>query len=170
MDVEAGLAGIVEREVENLGFELVKIEAAARGRRRLLRLFIDRPDEGVTIDDCVAVTKAVGFVLEGETGPGGPYTLEVSSPGIDRPLTRRAHYERFIGREARVRVEEKAGRRHSLIGEIAGVDDDGVSLLVAGETVRVRWDDIREASLRGAEDLFGKSKPRTGKGGSGKRF
>ena len=136
----------------------------------MLRLYIDRPDEGGTIDDCVSVTKAVGFVLEGETGPSGPFILEVSSPGIDRPLTRRAHFERFVGREARVRIEEKAGGRRTIIGEIAGVDDDGVALLAEGKTVTVPWDDIRDASLRGGGDPFGTSKSRAGKGGSGKRF
>lgn len=170
MVVEAELAGIVEREVESLGFELVKIETAARGRRRLLRLYIDRPEGAVTIDDCVKVTRAVGFVLDGEERFPGPYILEVSSPGIDRPLTRPSHFERFVGHAAKVRIDGEDGKARTVTGEIAGVGDDGVRLSVGEETETVPWDRIRSASLRGEIPVPGKEPGGKGKGPSRKRL
>src|SRR5208282_153191 len=102
--------------IEALAYELVDIEFASAGRGGVLRIFIDRKTAdagaGITVDDCARVSHAVSEVLEGEDPIPGAYTLEVSSPGFDRILRKRAHFERFVG--ARVFVELKLpqdGRR-----------------------------------------------------------
>jgi ribosome maturation factor RimP len=106
------LLGLLEPPIEALGFEVIDVEFAQAGRGGVLRIFIDRgaaadgaqgAELNVTVDDCAAVSREVGRVLEANDPIKGRYTLEVSSPGFDRILRKRAHFERFAG--ARVFVE-----------------------------------------------------------------
>lgn len=149
MDSDVRLKDIVSRELENLGYELVTIEMPARGRRRIVRLFIDHPEKGVTIDDCVRVSKAIGFVLDGEGIVPGSYNLEVSSPGINRSLTKPAHFKRFAGHT--VRIEHTAGRggKETLIGSIVDADDEAVTLETGGGMTHVEFGTILRANLHG---------------------
>ena len=167
MKPDEGLSSVVEKEVELLGFELVKLDMASRGRMKVLRLFIDGPEEGVSVGDCVKVSKAVGFVLEGEELIQGAFNLEVSSPGINRPLVKPAHYERFIGHGVRVDYSVGAGERKMVIGEIASVGADSVVILSEGEEATIRFDRIIKASLHGEKwdigGTKGRGKKRTGK-------
>ncbi len=164
---DEGLSSVVEKEVELLGFELVRLDMASRGRMKVLRLFIDGPEEGVSVGDCIKVTKAVGFVLEGEELIQGAFNLEVSSPGINRPLVKRTHYERFTGHGARVEYTVGAGEKKVIIGEIARVEEDSVVILSEGKEEIVRFDRIIKASLHGEKwDIGGtkeRKKKRTGK-------
>jgi ribosome maturation factor RimP len=167
MNPDKGLYSVVEKEVELLGFELVKLDVISRGSRKVLRLFIDRPGEGVSVGDCVKVTKAVGFVLEGEELVQGAYNLEVSSPGINRPLVKLSHYERFTGHGARVEYSAGPGEKKTVIGEIARVTEDSVVLLSEGKEVTVRFDRIIKANLHGEDwdigGTKGRGKKQTGK-------
>ncbi len=158
MDQDVRLEDFVSRELERLGFELVKLEMPVRGRRRIIRLFIDHPDKDVTINDCVQVTKAIGFVLEGEDFVPGPYNLEVSSPGINRSLTKPAHFKRFSGRMARIEHTARDGGKETLIGAIVGSDDETVTLRVAGEVRRIAFEEILRANLHGERWEIPKSK------------
>ncbi len=149
MDPDVRLEDLVSRELENLGYELIKIEIPVRGRRRIVRLFIDHPEKGVTIDDCVRVSKAIGFVLEGEGIVSGPYNLEVSSPGIKRSLTKPAHFKKFAGHT--VRIEHTAGRggKETLIGSIVDADDETVTLDTDGRMTHIGFGTILKANLHG---------------------
>jgi len=164
---DEGLSSVVEKEVGLLGYELVKLDLISRGRRLVLRLFIDREEGGVSVADCVKVSKAVGFVLEGEDMIQGPYNLEVSSPGINRPLVRPAHFERFTGHGARVEYSAGAGEKKTVIGEIAGISEDAVTVLAGGEQTAIRFDRIIKANLHGENWDIGGTKGR-GKKRAGK--
>ena len=97
---------IVERVAASSGLELVDVEFRGGGKARMLRIFIDKPG-GVTHQDCEAVSREVGTILDIEDAvPGGSYTLEVSSPGLDRKLTRAADYERFTGNRVKLQTRE----------------------------------------------------------------
>jgi ribosome maturation factor RimP len=157
------LSSIVEKETSLLGYELVKLDVISRGRRKVLRLFIDRPDGNITVEDCVKVSKGVGFVLEGEEIMTGPYNLEVSSPGINRPLVRPEHFERFTGHGARIEFSVGAGEKKTLIGEIAGIGEDSVEILSEGEKTAIRFDSIMKANLHGEDWDIGGRKGRKGK-------
>jgi len=166
MDPDVRLEDLVSRELENLGYELVKIESPVRGRRRIIRLFIDHPERGVTIDDCVRVSKAIGFALDGEEAVSGPYNLEVSSPGINRALTKPAHYERFAGHTARIERAAGRGRKETQTGSIVGVEEETVTLDVAGEMKRIAFSTILRANLHGEtweipKGAGAKKRPRT---------
>jgi ribosome maturation factor RimP len=157
MNPDELLDSVVEKEVGLLGFELVKLDVITRGRRRVLRLFIDSPEGNVSVGDCVKVSKAVGFVLDGEELIQGAYNLEVSSPGINRPLVKPAHFERFKGHGARVEFSPGPGEKKTLIGEIARVDGAGVVILAEGSETEVPFDRIIKANLHGEKwDIGGK--------------
>ena len=157
------LSSTVENEVDLLGFELVKLDLISRGRRQVLRMFIDRPEGNVSVEDCIKVSKAVGFVLEGEELIQGPFNLEVSSPGINRPLVKLAHFERFTGHGARVEYSEAAGQKKTIIGEIARVENDSVVILSEGAETVVGFDRIIKANVHGESWDIGGTKGRGGK-------
>ncbi len=122
---------IVERVAGSSGLEVVEVELRGGGKARMLRIFIDKPG-GVTHADCEAVSREVGTILDVEDAvPGGSYTLEVSSPGLDRKLLTPADYERFAGNFIKVQTREPvAGARH-FEGRLAGLHEGRIALEVA---------------------------------------
>jgi len=158
------LQSILEREVELLGYEMIRLDSFSRGRKRVLRLFIDEPEKGITIDDCVRVTRALGLVLDGDEVIQGAYDLEVSSPGIDRPLVKPSHFERFAGHEAKVEHRTGDGSKRTVTGRIERVDGDSVTILHEGEEIRIGFDSLIKANLHGEKwDLGGKKKKKKGR-------
>ncbi|HEY4052804.1 MAG TPA: ribosome maturation factor RimP [Terriglobales bacterium] len=105
--------GIVERVASSQGLEVVEVELRGGGKARMLRIFIDKA-AGVTHEDCARVSREVGTILDVEEAmPGGPYTLEVSSPGLDRKLSRPADFERFQGSRVKLTTRDPVdGNRH----------------------------------------------------------
>lgn len=160
MSTVDALNSVIEREVEMLGYELVRLDHAARGRRRVIRVFIDEPERGVTIDDCVRVTKALGLVLDASSLVQGPYNLEVSSPGIDRPLTRPEHFSRFAGHGARIEYADEAGAKRTVIGELAGVSGGVVKVVVEGVDTAVPLAAVIRANLHGETWEIGRKQER----------
>ena len=137
------LAGIVQTTLAGMGFELVDLQRSGRGR--LLRLFIDKP-AGVTVEDCAEVSRQLTRVLAVE---GIDYErLEVSSPGLDRPLRRAEDFARFIGQraEVRMRAPDATGRRR-FMGRLEGVRDGAVTVLVDGRAVALELQGIERARL-----------------------
>lgn len=144
-----------EERVAALGFELVELERAGSKSRPILRLRIDRPDgepgAGVNIDDCAKVSRALEQWLDEEVGER--YVLEVSSPGIERPLVRRRDFERFAGKEIALRGNVPlAGKGRRLEGELLGVvdagDDERIRLRLGdGTVVDIPRADVARAHL-----------------------
>jgi len=150
MDLDGELKSLIERELDALGYELVKADMFVSGRRKAIRLFIDRADQAVTIADCVRVTKALGLVLDVlETLPG-PFNLEVSSPGFARPLTKPAHFARFRGERARVEYFDAGGAKTTAIGEIVAADETSIRLSVDGAERAIAFESIMRANLHPA--------------------
>ncbi len=147
MDLDRSVAELIEREIAALGYELVQVEAYAAGRRGMLRIYIDRPGASVGIDDCVRVTKTLGLVLDGVEAMPGAYTLEVSSPGTRRPLTKAPHYRRFCRERARIVYLDEAGKRTTAIGSIASSDDACVTIVVDGAERTVSFERVLRANL-----------------------
>ncbi len=146
----------LEPEVADLGYELLDLEWS-QGRGATLRLFIDAPD-GVTLDDCERVSRAVEALLDVEDTMPGPYRLEVSSPGPERPLRTAAHFSAVQGETVRLRFADGAAVR-KIRGRVVGVDEKTLRLQHADEEVRVELNDIVAARLVPAEKAF----PRKGK-------
>lgn len=147
----------LERRVEALGFEFVELVRTGTRARPILRLRIDRedsePGKGVTVEDCARVTRELEPYLDGRPELGERYVLEVSSPGVERPLLRRRDFERFAGHEIAVRGRAVlAGRSRRLEGELLGLvgesDDERVRLrLNDGEVIEIPRREIDRAHL-----------------------
>jgi len=123
--VEERVREIAARAAEERGLELVHVEMARTGRLRTLRVFIDKP-AGVTHEDCSEVSHHVSTVLDVEDFIHEPYTLEVSSPGLERGLYRREDYERFAGHLARMKSREAVDGQRNFRGRIVGVEGGDV--------------------------------------------
>ncbi len=144
------LAAIVTPVIEGLGFELVRLRLMA-GRTRTLQIMADRAEGGIEVDDCAAISTAVSAVLDVEDPLEDAYTLEVSSPGIDRPLTRLKDFAAWQGHEARIETTELIDGRRRFKGALAGVEGDEVLIEIeeGGEavTIGLQFDWLSDAKL-----------------------
>src|SRR5882672_4662217 len=139
----AAVEAVVEPVVAGMGYELVDLQAANGGR--MLRLFIDKPG-GIDVEDCAAVSRQLSRVFEVE---GIEYErLEVSSPGLDRPLRKAGDFARFAGHRAdvRMRTPDATGRRR-FVGVLRGAEDGRVAMEMEGQMVRLALDDVERARL-----------------------
>lgn len=125
--LEQRLTDLIDPTVTSLGCELLGLEFAGQGQHSRLRLFIDR-DGGVTVDDCERVSRQVSAVLDVEDPIRGHYALEVSSPGLDRPLFKPEHFARFIGHVVKVRVRHALAGQRNFKGRIVGLQDGTLRL------------------------------------------
>ena len=121
MSADALIAPIRDH-IAGLGFELVDLRRVGTLQRPILQVRVDRPDsrpgQGVTADDCAVISRSLEYFLEARAMVGPRYVLEVSSPGIERPLRWPEHWRRFVGRRARVRADALGGRREVEIGAV----------------------------------------------------
>jgi ribosome maturation factor RimP len=148
-DVASKIEEVARRVAEPEGLEIVEVEVKGGGGCRLVRISIDKP-EGVTHGDCELVSHQVGTILDvEETVPGGRYTLEVSSPGLERKLLRPNDYVRFQGKKASISLREPLDGRSNWEGMLAGFEDGAVALETGpGTTLRFPFDQIRKANLK----------------------
>ena len=128
---EARIADVIRPVIAAAGMDLESVRVTAAGRRRLLRVVVDS-DQGVSLDDAATISRELSVALDTVAVMGDfPYTLEVSSPGVDRPLTDQRHWRRAVGRLVQVAVTDSGGAR-PVSGRIAAADADGVTLDVEG--------------------------------------
>jgi ribosome maturation factor RimP len=139
------LIELIEPALAALGYELTDLDAHF-GRRGLLRVFIDRK-EGITLADCELVSEQLGAFLDVEDPLPGSYTLEVSSPGLDRRLRTPAHFERFAGERVKIELKVPRGDRRRLTGTLRGIEGETVTVDVDGEEWRIVLTDIAVARL-----------------------
>lgn len=141
-----GLFELLEPTVEGLGFELVALQYSPGHGHGFVRLYIDQAD-GVDVEDCARVSEQVGALLDVEDPIQGHYTLEVSSPGADRPLRTAAHFERFKGEQAKVELARALDGRKRFKGAIVEVAEQEIVLDVDGERFSLPIRDIDMARL-----------------------
>ena len=138
---------IVERVAASEGFELVDVELRGRGPGAVLRIFLDKPG-GITLEDCQSVSRQVGTILDVEAVMSARYTLEVSSPGLDRRLNKPSDFERFTGRKVKLLLKQLESRRRRLQGLLLGVDDGQVKIQTdSGGAERIPFEQIERANL-----------------------
>jgi ribosome maturation factor RimP len=130
-----------------LGYEFVGVEYLPAGSRTVLRLYIDS-SHGITLEDCEQVSRQVSAVLDVEDPIPGHFTLEVSSPGIDRPLFTPEHFRRFAGETVRIRVGTPLAGRRNFTGRLLGASDEEVILVEeGGEERRIPFGEVKRANL-----------------------
>ena len=142
------LQQLLEPAVRAVGLELWGLEYHSSGRKSLLRVYIDGPD-GVNVDDCARVSRQIGSVLDVDDAIRSEYTLEVSSPGIDRPLYTLEHYRLFIGYPAKLKLRLPFEGKRKLSGVLGGVDDGEILLIVGEEEYVLPFDSIEKANIAG---------------------
>lgn len=146
MDVAAHLEGLLKDVVELDGVELVYVEYRPEGSPSVLRIYIDKPG-GVSLQDCERVSKQASALLDEENLILRRYVLEVSSPGIERPLFREADYRRFVGKEIRLITTETIEDRRKFTGLIRTFSEGILRLEFDGETYQIPFSKIRKANL-----------------------
>ena len=137
---------LLQPVVEGLGYELVGVEYQPGRRQGTLRLYIDHP-EGIDVDDCARVSHQVSGVLDVEAPIAGEYLLEVSSPGLDRPIFKTEDYARFAGEMIRIRLRGLFEGRRRLHGRLLGLRDGQVRIDEQGEEIAVPVAEIDRAHL-----------------------
>ncbi|WFE75957.1 ribosome maturation factor RimP [Roseinatronobacter sp. S2] len=151
------VAAIVAPVIEGLGFELVRLRVMS-GKTPTLQIMADRPEGGIEVEDCARISTAVSAVLDVEDPLDDAYTLEVSSPGIDRPLTRLKDFDVWNGYEARLETTELIDGRRRFKGVLAGVEGEEVLIEIEehGEqlTIGLQFDWLSEAKLVLTDELI----------------
>ncbi len=141
------LCELLAPTIENMGYELVGVEYHPNSVNALLRVYIDKP-EGIVLDDCVAVNEQVSGILDVEDPIAGKYTLEISSPGLDRPLFKLKDFQRFVGSQVKIRLARPIARQRNFKGEIIAVNEESVVIAnAAGEQVELDIKFIEVARL-----------------------
>ena len=137
---------LIDTTIQVLGLDLWGVELLQQGKYSLLRIYIER-EEGVTIEDCEKVSRQVSALLDVEDPIAGEYTLEVSSPGMDRPLFSIEHYLKYVGSEVDLKLRRPINGRRKFKGQIIKISGDIVGLLVEGSEYSLEFSDIEKASI-----------------------
>jgi ribosome maturation factor RimP len=155
--IDRRLAEIVQPVIEGLGFELVRIRLMG-GKIHTLQIMADRPEGGIVVEDCATISTAVSAVLDVEDPLEDEYVLEVSSPGIDRPLTRLKDFAMWEGYEARIETTELIDGRRRFKGMLAGTEGDEVLIEIEDQgqdvTIGLQFDWLSDAKLILTDDLI----------------
>jgi ribosome maturation factor RimP len=151
--IDRRLAEIVQPIIEDMGFELVRLRLLG-GQTKTLQIMAERPDGGIEVDECAEISNAVSAVLDVEDPLIEAYVLEVSSPGIDRPLTRLKDFDAFEGYEAKLETSQLIDGRKRFKGVLAGVEGDEVLINIEEGTVGLNFDWLADAKLVLTDDLI----------------
>ena len=151
--IDQRLAGIITPVIEDLGFELVRVRLMS-GKATTLQIMAERPEGGIEVDQCAEISTAIGATLDVEDPIIDEYTLEVSSPGIDRPLTRLKDFATFEGYEAKIETTELIDGRRRFKGQLAGVEGNDVLINIEEGTVGLSFDWLSDAKLVLTDELI----------------
>jgi ribosome maturation factor RimP len=151
--IDRRMAEIITPVIEDLGYELVRVRLMS-GKTTALQIMADKPNGGIEVDDCAVISNAVSAVLDVEDPILDAYALEVSSPGIDRPLTRLKDFAMFEGYEAKIETGELIGGRRRFKGELAGVEGEEVLINIEEGTIGLQFDWLTDAKLVLTDELI----------------
>lgn len=161
MDLAERVEQLIAPTVEGLGFEIVRIQIS--GKHDLCLQVMAEPRDGktMTVDDCADISRAVSAVLDVEDPIDRTYTLEVSSPGLDRPLVKPRDFERFAGFEAKIEAYQPIEDRRRFRGHLAGMENGSVKIIVDdGQEKTIAFDNIQKAKLVLTDELIAAAKKR----------
>jgi ribosome maturation factor RimP len=147
-------AGALKSQIENLakplclneGLELVHLELLSQPSGKILRLYIDRVG-GITLDDCAAVSRQLGDMLDVSIEGDWAYKLEVSSPGANRPVSKIKDFKRFAGQDINIKMVKPIDGKNSFAGKLAGAGETAVTIMVADKSLSIPFEDIKSARL-----------------------
>lgn len=155
--IDRRLAEIITPTIEGMGYELVRVRLMG-GNTKTIQIMAERPDGGIEVDDCAEISTAVSAILDVEDPIEDAYTLEVSSPGIDRPLTRLKDFDTWDGYEAKIETTELIDGRRRFKGALAGTEGDEVLIEIEDQgapvTIGLKFDWLAEAKLVLTDELI----------------
>jgi ribosome maturation factor RimP len=155
--LEEPILKMISPPLEAMGYAVVRV-LFTRGRKPTLQVMAERSDgHDVTVEDCARVSRTVSALLDVEDPIKDPYQLEVSSPGIDRPLVRREDFSRFSGHVAKLETKEPCDGQRKFRGKLLGIEGDTIRLDLDGETLEFTFDDVRRAKLVLTDELITKT-------------
>ena len=141
------LRRMLEPAIEGMGYELIDLELRTGARDGLVRVFIDKDPDGIDLEDCEAVSRQVSAILDVEDPIEANYSLEVSSPGLDRKLTKPAHFQRFAGEQVKVKLRFPLEGRRNFSGQLKAAGDENIEVEVDGEVHSLPMATIESARL-----------------------
>ncbi len=151
--IDRRIAEIITPMIEDMGYEVVRVRLIS-GKESTLQIMAQKPDGTIEVDDCGQISTAVGALLDVEDPILDAYTLEVSSPGIDRPLTRLKDFEQWTGFEAKIETDELIDGRRRFKGELAGTEGDEVLITIEEGTIGLKFDWLSDAKLVLTDELI----------------
>jgi len=151
--IDQRMANIVTPVIEDLGCELVRVRLMT-GKENILQIMVEKPEGGIEVDDCAKVSTAVSATLDVEDPILDAYNLEVSSPGIDRPLTRLKDFDMWDGYEAKIETSELIDGRRRFKGQLAGTQDDEVLITIEEGTIGLKFEWLSDAKLVLTDELI----------------
>lgn len=152
--IDRRMAEIIAPVIEDMGFELVRVRLMSSKYDDILQVMAERPEGGIEVDQCAEISLAISAVLDVEDPIEEAFTLEVSSPGIDRPLTRLKDFATFEGYEAKIETTDLIDGRRRFKGPLAGIDGDEVLINIPEGTVGLKFDWLSDAKLVLTDDLI----------------
>ena len=144
---------LIEPAVEGLGFELVRVTYGG-GRKPTLQIMAERPDGTMSVDDCARLSREVSVILDVEDPLPGEFLLEVSSPGVDRPLTRKKDFERWQGFDTKIELALAIDGRRRFKGKMTSFDGSDIVLETDEGTVTLKYSDVSKAKLLLTDELL----------------
>ncbi len=162
MDLASHIQKLIEPTVGDLGFEIVRVRISGKKQLSMQVMVEPKDGQGLTVDDCAAISRAISALLDVEDPVKGAYTLEVSSPGIDRPLVRMGDFDRFQGFQAKIETNRPFNGRRRFKGRLLGVEGESVRIMIDGQEMKLPHPDIQRAKLVLTDDLIAASEENKG--------
>lgn len=154
LETAARIQDLVEPTINDMGFDIVRIHVSG-GQTMKVQIMAEPLDGGdMRVEACVKISRAVSAVMDVEDPIVDAYTLEVSSPGLDRPLVRQKDFDRFAGFEAKIELQQVIDGRRKFSGRLLGTEDDNIKVDIDGETVNVPFSDIAKAKLIVTDEMI----------------
>ncbi len=162
MDLDSRIQNLIEPTVGDLGFEIVRVRISGKKQISMQVMVEQKDGQGMTVDDCATISRAISALLDVEDPVKGAFTLEVSSPGIDRPLVRMGDFDRFQGFQAKIETNRPFNGRRRFKGRLLGVEGESVRIMIDGQEMKLPHPDIQRAKLVLTDDLVAASEENKG--------
>ena len=162
MDLASHIQKLIEPTVGDLGFEIVRVRISGKKQISMQVMVEQKDGQGMTVDGCATISRAISALLDVEDPVKDTYTLEVSSPGIDRPLVRMGDFDRFQGFRAMIETNRPFNGRRRFQGRLLGIEGESVRIMIDGQEMKLPHPDIHRAKLVLTDDLIAASEENKG--------
>ena len=162
MDLDCRIQNMIEPTVGDLGFEIVRVRIFGINKLSIQVMVEHKDGQGMTVDNCATISRAISALLDVVDPVKAAYTLEVSSPGIDRPLVRIGDFDRFQGFQAKIETNRPFNGRQRFKGRLLGVEGESVRIMIDGQEMKLPHPNIQRAKLVLTDDLIAGSEENKG--------